>query len=65
MANYKIKGNSVIEIATDQTIKTLRNKRDAISLCNLLNSGSGFNGFTPSFFVIKIPLEGKDEHFLS
>lgn len=65
MPNYKIKGNSVIETTTNQIIKTFRSKRDAIGLCNLLNSGSGFNGFTPSFFVIKTPLEGKDEHFLS
>lgn len=59
MKKYVVKSISktehqVIEKSNeDQIIATKDNHRDARQLCNFLNGGGGFNGFTPSFFLKK------------
>lgn len=55
MGHYKVQNNQVYETQTKQNIKRFENKKDAINLCNLLNSGAGFNGYTPAFMLIQIP----------
>jgi hypothetical protein len=53
--NYKVtKTNNlfhVIEKQTDQTIKTFEKNYEAYKLCNKLNAGAGFEGWTPTFFL--------------
>lgn len=51
MAKYKIMSGFIIEVETDQKIVSFSKKKEAIGLCNFLNSGGGFDGFTPSFFL--------------
>lgn len=51
MAKYKIVAGSIIEVDTEQKIVSFSKKKEAIGLCNFLNSGGGFDGFTPSFFL--------------
>lgn len=57
MANYKIIGDAVIELPTEQVIAFFDDKKEAINVCNFLNSGGGFDGFTPAFFLIPIDVE--------
>lgn len=40
----------VIEKDTDLIIQLISNEEEARELCRSLNLGSGFNGFTPTFF---------------
>ena len=55
--NYKIIENDkkfdVFETQTDVVLKTFKSKSEAKELAKSLNLGSGFDGFTPSFFLIK------------
>lgn len=44
---------NVYETSTDQVIKTFSNKSEAKDLMKQLNLGGGFDGWTPSFFLIK------------
>lgn len=55
MGNYKVKNTEILEISTNQIIKRFQSKKEAINMCNLLNSGSGFNGHTPRFLLIQVP----------
>lgn len=41
----------IVEKDTDQIIRRCGCEREARDLCRSLNLGSGFNGFTPSFFL--------------
>lgn len=43
----------VIEKDTELTVFNSRQEKIARSLCRSLNLGSGFAGFTPSFFCFK------------
>lgn len=55
MVNYKIikedKFFNVVETATEQVIKQLDSKQQAIKLVQHLNMGGGYDGFTPSFMT--------------
>lgn len=45
----------VVETGTRQIIKTEMRKEEAKSMARHLNMGGGFDGFTPSFFLARIP----------
>jgi hypothetical protein len=55
MGNYFIKSEDgkfhVIERDTDQNIKSYNNYCKAKKQCDLLNSGVGFDGWTPAFII--------------
>jgi hypothetical protein len=55
MVNYKIvkedKVFNVVETATEQVIKVLDSKPEAIKLVQHLNMGGGFDGFTPTYMT--------------
>lgn len=55
MKNYKIKKNGdywdVIETQTDQVVKSCSTVLDAKVVGTKLNTGYGFDGWTPAFFV--------------
>jgi hypothetical protein len=40
----------IIEKATEQTVASYQSSREARRVCRSLNLGSGFSGFTPTFF---------------
>ena len=56
--DYKLVNNEneyeVLETNTDQVIKTfpLNKQKEARAFMRSLNLGYGFNGFTPSFFLV-------------
>lgn len=62
MLNYKIVNKrsifTVVETDSNLIIKQFNQKKEAVKLLRLLNSGSGFQGFTPPFVVapVKIPI---------
>ncbi len=47
-------GYDILEKETDLIIELKRNEKDAKDLCRKLNLGSGFSGWTPSFFAEKV-----------
>ncbi len=59
MSRYQVKRRvinlkdhfDVVETLTCKVIETYENKQMAHELARLLQSGSGFDGFTPGFFV--------------
>ena len=56
MKNYEVIShgknvNMIREVGTKLIVKTLYDKHRAISICNKLNGGHGFNGTTPKFFI--------------
>jgi len=59
--NYKMKVDNgvhqVLETSTEQIIKTFDNKDSCRKFMRRLNLGSGFDGFTPSFFLKKIEIK--------
>jgi hypothetical protein len=42
--------HAIIEKATELTVASYGSLIDARQICRSLNLGSGFNGFTPTFF---------------
>lgn len=50
----------VVEVQTEQIIKTFYFPEDAKSLCHKLNKGYGFDGFTPSFFNLPFTVPSSD-----
>lgn len=42
---------AIVEKDTDLVVQRLKDQAEARDLCRSLNLGSGFNGFTPAFFV--------------
>ena len=46
----------VVETGTRQIIKSDMRKEEAKSMTRHLNMGGGFDGFTPSFFLARIPV---------
>jgi len=55
--NYKIIENEklfdVFETQTDLVLRSFKTRSEAKELAKSLNLGAGFDGFTPSFFLIK------------
>jgi hypothetical protein len=47
--------HEVVETGTQQIMKSDMTKDEAKTLCRHLNFGGGFDGFTPNFFLQKIP----------
>lgn len=41
----------VIEKDTDHIVGRVKNENKAREICRSLNLGSGFNGYTPAFFI--------------
>lgn len=59
MSNYFVKKLSdndfrVMEKSTNFVIKILKTHKEAHKFSNKLNSGQGFNGETPPFFIKKV-----------
>lgn len=54
---------AVRETATDQIIDTFIFEDEAEEYCDFLQSGGGFNGFTPSFMLnkVEIPMDINDQ----
>lgn len=56
--NYRVIKNfdqyKVIENKTNHTMKTFTKSHEAYKMCNQLNSGKGFDGWTPEFIIKKI-----------
>jgi hypothetical protein len=60
MMKYYLTGNkktgfNVVEVATEYTIMTYFNENEARKFMKFLNRGGSWNGWTPSFFLIKMP----------
>ena len=53
MKKYRYDGDKVIELATKFVLKVCKTRDEAKNLVKKLNSGSGFAGDTPNFFVYK------------
>lgn len=51
MKNYRYDKNNIIEKSTSFVIKKCKLKEEAKLICGKLNSGCGFDGDTPKFFV--------------
>jgi len=55
MGNYFVKQENgkfnIIERDTEQTVKSSNNYCKARKLCDWLNKGGGFDGWTPSFII--------------
>ena len=56
--NYEIVRNEstlfdVVETKTEQVMETFTFMQDAITYMSKLNSGKGFDGWTPKFFLEK------------
>jgi hypothetical protein len=47
----------VFEIATEQVIKSFTDKTEAKKFLRRLNLGGGFNGWTPTFFMVPIKVK--------
>lgn len=47
----------IIENETNQIIKKYFFEEDAINHCQILNSGGGFNGFTPKFIIDPVNID--------
>lgn len=54
-AGYVERGGDILETKTDQIVKSGLGLRKAKELVRHLNFGGGFDGFTPNFFLQKIP----------
>ena len=52
---YVMQGSTgkIVEKSTGYTICLTSSKKDSIKVCNWLNAGGAFNGFTPHFFIDK------------
>ena len=48
---------NVFEIATEQVIKSFTDKTEAKKLLRHLNRGGGFNGWTPTFFMVPLKIK--------
>jgi hypothetical protein len=49
-------GYDIVEKETDVVIELKRAEKDAKDICRKLNLGSGFCGWTPTFFAEKMEL---------
>lgn len=61
--SYNVKQKSgifeIVERGTDLVVATRTNNEEARKLARSLNLGSGFNGFTPTFFTLVYPDHAK------
>ncbi len=59
MMGYRVNENKnlfeIIEKGSELVVATRKDKNDAVKLCRSLNLGSGFDGFTPTFFTYAYP----------
>ena len=55
----------VYEKASDQVVAEFFFEEDAMHLCQFLEKGGGFAGFTPSFMLQKVPVTNINENFLA
>lgn len=53
----------VYENTSDQVVAEFFFEEDAQDLCSFLDKGGGFNGFTPSFILRKVPNININENF--
>ena len=53
VSGYAHSTYEVVEVETDQIIKSDMTKDHAKSVCRHLNFGGGFDGWTPAFFIEK------------
>lgn len=44
----------ILESTTDSVLELSTDEKDSRILCRKLNLGSGFNGWTPSFFLTSL-----------
>lgn len=51
MKNYKVFEGQVVELPTNQVIRTFPENRSAKVFANRLNGGQGFAGRTPRFLL--------------
>jgi hypothetical protein len=54
------KGFNVREKSTDVLIEIEREEGEARTLCRKMNLGSGFNGWTPTFFTTMMELKTEE-----
>lgn len=47
-------GYNILEKDTNVLIELERSERQTRDLCRKMNLGSGFNGWTPTFFTLKL-----------
>ena len=55
----------VYEKASEQVVAEFFFEEDAMHLCQFLEKGGGFAGFTPSFMLQKVPVTNINENFLA
>lgn len=55
----------VYENASDQVVAEFFFEEDAAALCEFLERGGGFSGFTPSFILKRVPFKNINENFLA
>lgn len=53
----------VYELSSDQLIAEFFFEDDAKKLCEFLEKGGGFNGFTPSFILSKVKMPNINDAF--
>jgi hypothetical protein len=62
--SYSVKrgesGYNIVEKDTNLTIELERSEKEARDLCRKMNLGSGFNGWTPTFFTSKMELKTEE-----
>jgi hypothetical protein len=62
--SYSVKqgesGYNIVEKDTDAIIVLERTEKDARALCRKMNLGSGFNGWTPTFFTKRMELNTEE-----
>lgn len=51
----------VFETATNYNIKSFDSRKKAFEYCCFLNSGGGFDGFTPEFILKKINIINSEQ----
>lgn len=55
----KVKGTNtynIVEKSSELVVQTMDDEKEARKLCRSLNLGAGFNGFTPTFFTIRLEI---------
>ena len=51
--------------SSEQVVAEFFFEEDAMHLCQFLEKGGGFAGFTPSFMLQKVPVTNINENFLA
>ena len=62
--SYSVKqgktGYNIVEKDTEIVIELERPESEARSMCRKMNLGSGFNGWTPTFFTARMNMKTED-----